>query len=196
MEQEEEALVGPCKDAVTDAASVNSQMDIPRPFVFAEFFSGMGGFSLAMESLSAGRVKVCATLDEYDGWDILDDKHYDAALEVCNEIDHGHFAPPCRSLSRARRSDEHGVSKVLRSDDCPEGWGDKEAVEGNSIVARMVMLILRLITRGRTFSIENPWSSFIWLLGVLKRLFRRDDTHLIMLEQCVYGALTPKPLVS
>ena len=176
-----------------ETAWTNSQMEVSRPFVFAELFSGMGGLSLAMETLSAGRVKVCATLDEYDGWDILDDKHYEAALDVCSEVDHCHFAPPCRSLTRARRSDEHGVSKVLRSDECPEGWGDKEAVEGNAIAARTVMLILRLLTRGRTFSVENPWDSFIWLLSVFKRLFKRADTNLVKLEQCVYGAVTPKP---
>ena len=102
------------------------------------------------------------------------------------------MAPPCRTLTKARRSDEFGVARILRSDAYPEGWGDPEAEEANKIVDRMVQMILRLVARKRTFSVENPWLSFIWQLKVMLRLFRLPEVELVLLHQCPYGALTPK----
>lgn len=126
----------------------NSNADC-RPFLFGEFFAGMEGFFLTLATLGG-------KLDGFDGWNILEDEGFDRALKICDEADHGHFAPPCRTYSRARRSDEHGSVKNLRNDQHPEGWGDPEAEEANKIISRMVQLILRLLTRNRTFAIENP----------------------------------------
>lgn len=131
-------------------------------------------------------------LDGFEGWDILTDEGLQRGLDLCDELDHGHMAPPCRTLTKARRSDEFGVARILRSEAYPEGWGDPEAEEGNKIVERMVQMILRLVARKRTFSVENPWHSFIWQLKVLVQLLRLPDVELVMLHQCPYGALTPK----
>lgn len=84
-----------------------------RKFVFAEFFAGMGGFSATMRYLAGDLVTVSATLDDYDGWDILNDADFEIGLQVCEEVDHAHFAPPCRTLSRSRRSS--GVTTTLRA---------------------------------------------------------------------------------
>ena len=59
-------------------------------------------------------------------------------------------------------------------------------------MARMVQLLLRLITRRRTFSVENPWQSFLWLLKSMQKLLRKRDVSLVMLDQCVSGAVSPK----
>ena len=48
----------------------------------------------------------------------------------------------------ARRSNEHGVAKMLRSNDYPEGWGEFEAVEASLVIARMVVLVLILHNQG------------------------------------------------
>ena len=45
-----------------------------------------------------------------------------------------HLAPPCKSFTKARRSDKFGATKVVRSQAQPEGWGDPLTVEGNKIV--------------------------------------------------------------
>ena len=163
-----------------------------RAFVFAEFFAGMGGFSTTMAAIGGEHIKVIAPLDGYDGWDILSENGFNSALEICEAADHGHFAPPCRTLSRARRSDAYGTVAPLRSDTCPEGWGSPDSEEANKIVAKMVALIPRLLDRGCTFAVENPWSSYLWLLKVMQRIMKRKDVELVLLNQCAYGAPTPK----
>lgn len=163
-----------------------------RPFQFGEFFAGYAGFSATMEELGGEAVRVSRPLDGFEGWDILTDDGLQQGLDLCDRLDHGHMAPPCRTYTRARRSDEHGVVKVLRSDTKPEGWGDPEAEEANKIVARMILLVLRLTERGSTWSIENPWDSFIWMLKCMARLFRIPGAELVLLHQCPYGAVTQK----
>lgn len=168
----------------------------PRSYVFGEFFAGMGGLSTAMVAIASPHVKLGSPerLDAYDSWNILDDEDYDRAKELCRGgLDHGHFAPPCRTLTEARRDDEHGSVKVLRSFDRPEGFGDPEADEANKVVERMVVLCLLLHAAGRTFSIENPFNSFLWLLRCMQRLLKMRVVELVLLHQCAYGAQTVKP---
>lgn len=165
-----------------------------RKYVFAEFFAGMGGFAAAVGFICEGQVKVASILDAYEGeWDILTEDGLAKGKLLCQEIDHGHFAPPCRTLTEARRDDEHGCVKQLRSFSHPEGWGDEDTILANKIIERMVMLCLILHNRGRTFSIENPFGSFLWLMKVMLKLMRLGSAELVLLHQCCYGALTVKP---
>ena len=177
----------------SNASQNSTRCSSQRKFVFAEFFAGMGGLSSTMNCLAGGTVSVCATLDDYDGWDILRDSDFEIGMQICEEVDHAHFAPPCKTLTRSRRTDEHGTVPVLRSDTNPEGWGNRQTEDANRIVSRMVMMILRLITRRRTFSVENPWTSFLWLLKVMQKVIKKTDVSLVLLHQCCYGAVTPKP---
>lgn len=92
-----------------------------REFKFVEFFAGMGGFSRAVGEVEG--VKVLAVLDGYAGeWDVLEDQHFQRGVELCNEADHAHFAPMCRTFTMARRDDEFGSVRQLRSMKLPEGW--------------------------------------------------------------------------
>lgn len=173
---------------------VNStNAELGRPFEFAEFFVGMGGYSRTLEELAGDQVRVRLPLDGYDSWNILEENGFKEGERICNEADHGHFAPPCRTLTRARRSDEYGEVKRLRSDQSPEGWGSPEAEEANKIVSLMVFLILMLVKRGRTFAVENPWDSFLWALKCMVQLLRLKDVELVLLHQCAYRSVTPKP---
>jgi hypothetical protein len=177
--------------ALTGVAS--SKEEGPRPFIFAEFFAGMGGFTLTIDVLCAELVRTLAPKDGYGGhWDILQDQGFEESKLICAEADHGHFAPPCRTLTRARREDKHGKATVMRSDARPEGWGNPAADEANNIVERMVVLCMLLCKRGATFAIENPWDSFIWLLKSMQKLLKLKDVQLVLLHQCPYGAVTQK----
>ena len=163
-----------------------------RNFKFVEFFAGMGGFSRAVGKLSG--VQVLAVLDGYDGeWNIHDDCHFSKAIELCKVADHAHFAPMCRTFTMARRDDEHGEVRQLRSMEYPEGWGDPEAEEHNKMVVKLVALCQLLQKGGKTWSIENPWESYIWLLAVMQRLMRMREAELTLLHQCAYGAPSMKP---
>ena len=163
-----------------------------RPFEFGEFFSGMGGYSATVETLGEDSVHVATSLDVYHGWDILSDSGFELAMGTCQKFYHGHFAPPCRTLTMARRHDVHGSVRTLRSFASPEGWGDPEAEEANAIVERMVHLILLLVSRGKTFAVENPWDSYLWCLRCMVCIFKLRDVDLICLHQCPYGAVTRK----
>lgn len=77
-----------------------------------------------MQLLGGERVHVATALDAYHG---LSESGFELAQSTCHELDHGHFAPPCRILTMARRSDSFGEVPALRSDACPEGYGDLEA---------------------------------------------------------------------
>ncbi len=111
-------------------------------------------------------------------------------LQVCDEIDRAQFTPLCKTFTRPRRTDEHGSVPTLRSDKSPEGWGGAQT---ERIVSRTAILILELLTRKRTFSVENPWTSFLWLLEVTQKSIKKVDVSLVQLHQCCYGAATPKP---
>ncbi len=98
-----------------------------------------------MKFIGGDWIEVSATLDGFAGaWNILDDSHFEESKAVCESVDHAHLAPPCRTLAKSRRTDEHGSVKVLRCEKRPKGWGDGEAVEANLIISRMVILCLLL----------------------------------------------------
>ncbi|CAJ1365705.1 unnamed protein product [Effrenium voratum] len=175
---------------------VSSRSELARKFVFVEFFAGVGGLSVAMLDQGEGLISLGSPgrLDAYqEEWNILGEEDFAEAERLCGEADHGHFAPPCRTLTEARRSDEHGAAREMRTHQHPEGWGDPEVEEANKVVEKMVALCMILHLRGRTFAIENPFGSFLWLLKVMQRLMRLPSAELIMLHQCCYGAPTPKP---
>eukprot|EP00439_Symbiodinium_sp_Y106_P081388 s46_g20.t1 len=151
-------------------------------------------FTNSLKSLADDAVEITASLEGYAGqWDILDDAHFEHSLQMCNEIDHGHFALACRTFTRARRSDEHGHVKVLRTDAHPEGFGDDEATLANRMVERVIALCLHLHRKGATFAIANPEDSFIWLLPKMQKLFKLGGPDVVLLHQCAYGAASRKP---
>ena len=85
-----------------------------RLYKFGDFFAGIGGLSSAMEYAAQSKVQVHMTVDGFAGqWNILHDEDFAAAKLACESVlDHGHFAPPCRTLTKARRTDKFG-SAVL-----------------------------------------------------------------------------------
>ena len=161
-------------------------------FIFLELFAGHGGFTGAVRRCCGDAVKVLEGQDEWTTeWDIRKDVDFEKARVWCREADHTHFAPPCRSMTRARRSDEHGTVPVIRSEERPEGWGHPVAEEGNQIAERTANLV-DCVEEGRgTFSIENPFDSYLWELRTMKRHVAKHTK--VRLDQCVYGAETKKP---
>ena len=163
-----------------------------RKFRFLELFAGHGGFTGAVRLRCGDSVE---TMQEQDcwstEWDILNDEHFEAAKEWAENADHTHFAPPCKSMTRARRGDKHGKVQVIRSDKQPEGWGHPKAIEGNRIAERLTILMDCALKNGGTFSVENPWDSYLWLLPVMERFTKKYPK--IYLDQCFYGSEYKKP---
>ena len=131
-----------------------------KKFVFLELFAGMAGFSHYVKEKCGDKVLVLTPLDALEGWDILSGEGLALAEKEIMNADHVHIAWPCRSLSRARRSDHHGSVKVVRSEEFPRGWGDPISEEGNRFVDIAVAIAHKCMDLGITFSMENPEDSY------------------------------------
>ena len=65
------------------------------------------------------------------------------------------MAPPCKSLSKARRKDGFANVKVLRSAARPEGFGCEKTKEANKLVERCAELARQQVEQNTFFSIEK-----------------------------------------
>ena len=138
---------------------------------FLELFAGAGGLTAAVRRLH---------LPAFEPQDLLKpdesglNKHFDLSLdehfkELRSLIRKGnirwlHGAPPCKTFSRARRSDKLARARVLRSDEVPEGFEPKPLIvkEANLLASRMARLARCIYKAGGWFSIENPEASLMW----------------------------------
>ena len=162
-------------------------------FKFIELYAGFKGFSTAMAEVVGENVEVLKPLELYDGWDVLTPEGLEEARKAAREADHLHVAIPCRSFTRARRVDAHGVVATVRSDERPEGWGHPVAEEGNRHLEAIEVIVMEAARAGCSTSIENPWDSFLWETAKMKRLTRRLHLTPVYLEQCAYGGMSRKP---
>ena len=60
-------------------------------------------------------------------------------------------------------------------------------VEGNLILARTMMLIDILERHGNFWTLENPKSSYVWLMPSLKRKLLSENCWTTEFDQCRYG---------
>lgn len=164
-----------------------------RKFVFLELFAGLAGFSHYVKEICGSKVVTLTPLDALEGWDILSGEGLALAEQEVMKADHVHLAWPCRSLSRARREDQHGSVKVVRSEEFPRGWGDPLSEEGNQFVDISISFAHKCIDRGKTFSMENPDDSYAWDFEAMVKLLKREGVEKITLHQCAYGARSKKP---
>ena len=120
--------------------------------VFEELFAG--------GRIGGARVQVRDPQDTRFGHDLTQDNEFLQVLEG-PAPDWRHMAPPCRTFTKARRTDRHGSSQVLRTETRPEGFGDQQTDEANIIADRCVSLAENQMDEGKWFSLENPEPSYI-----------------------------------
>lgn len=175
--------------------TVSGQRFTDYPHSFWELFSGFCGLSNAVQS-KLPNSRMGAPLDIKQGQDLTDDDTFTAIVhKIDNENeDWVHMATPCQTFTRARRNDEHGSVRTLRSKDKPEGDPqDKLAVQGNLLAARSAAIAIRQWKRNKFFSIENPWTSYLWELKSISRVTALTGTKLVRMDQCAYGSPHKKP---
>lgn len=165
----------------------------PRKFVFLELFAGMGGFSRQVQKLCGDLVEVQKPLDQFGGWDVTSEDGMEQALQLCVEADFTHLAFPCRSFSAARRTDEHGSVPEVRSAERPDGWGHPVSEEGNEVLKRAIIVAFKMLDKQAFFAMENPESSYAWLVSFIQKLLKAEGVELVGLDQCIYGAPSVKP---
>ena len=169
---------------------------------FLELFAGAGGLTAAVRRLH---------LPAFEPQDLLKpdesgfNKHFDLSLdehfkELRSLIRKGnirwlHGAPPCKTFSRARRSDKLARARVLRSDEVPEGFEPKPQIvkEANLLASRMARLARCVYKAGGWFSIENPEASLMWKFSPLVSLASLPGVSLLTGDQCALGGFYTKP---
>ena len=94
-------------------------------FVFLELFAGMAGLTKAVAEICT-KVIALGAEDKRFGEDLTNDNSFVKMFDLAKaeNVTWIHMAPPCRTFTRARRSDHHGTAKRLRSEGKPQGWGD------------------------------------------------------------------------
>ena len=150
-------------------------------------------------------------------YDILDPRHFRYLLKLLRKgkVRWLHMAPPCGTLTQARRTDEYGSTPVLRTEADPSGVSRNTLVEqaekdypqldakginaivdgqverikeANEIVRRTTKLAKLQVRLGHWFSIENPERSHIWQLSNIKALRKALGVKLLVGDQCTLGA--------
>lgn len=108
-----------------------------------------------MARICHGWADVLPPHDEFYGSDLQDDEEFVAMAEQTPEDlpDWKHFAPPCRTFTKARRTDKHGKVKRLRSEEKPEGFGCEDTKAANSLVDRTAHLCEKQQQENKYFSI-------------------------------------------
>ena len=97
------------------------------------------------------------------------------------------LAPPCRSFS-VMRVYRYGT----RSSEYPAGNGsDPVEVEGNLHAEFVRRVIVACLAAGVTFILEHPAGSFLWQLPGFVALAMQPSVHMMVFDQCMYGACVP-----
>ena len=132
---------------------------------FLEMFAGLAGLTLAMSAILQGCVQVLppGEIRKDLAWDLEDDG---VVARVARQIEASVLwllsAPPCRTFTKARRTDRHGTVPVLRSRKHPEGFGQAQVLRANLLAERAAALSELAWKQGADFSVENPVDSFLW----------------------------------
>ena len=173
-----------------------------KTLYFLELFAGAGGLTAAVRRLG---------IPAFEPHDLLkpDESGLEKAYDLCNpahfnelratirrgEIRWLHGGPPCKTFSRARRSDKFAKARILRSDRFPEGLKPRpyKVIEANLLASRMARLARCIYKAGGWFSIENPEESLMWKFAPLASLAKLEGVELFKGDQCALGGIYKKP---
>ena len=168
----------------------------PHYVLFLELFAGAGGLTAAARRLNLPAFELQDLLKSDESgfnrhFDFGADEHLKELRGLCRRgsVRWLHGAPPCETFSRARRTDAHARSRILRFDEIPEGFESKsQIVNGaNLLASRKARLARSIYTAGGWFSIENLEASLMWEFSPLVSLVSLPGVSLFTGDQCALG---------
>lgn len=188
----------PVEDKIACAVKTSSEKKPPEEkpvsgqIAFKEIFAGKARLSDAMQRVHGVRV-----MDPVDikplkkgihSQDILNEKFYGKLKrEAAIPGQLWHFGLPCGSFSILQHSNGGTRRKC-----CPQGNNTLEReIIGNEILRRTCVLIGILEKHGNLWTLENPASSYAWLMPVLASLVDRPEIKKAVFHQCAYGLKLP-----
>jgi hypothetical protein len=147
--------------------------------------------SLAIQDVFGQKgVDICTREKDLETVDVGCDEGFAKLLRTRATWLHG--APPCKTFSRARRTDQFASVKCLRTLERPQGFGSEAADVANKLALRMLEMAKGQMERGDYFSIENPFSSLMWRLKPYERLAGEENVRMVRLHQCMVGSMHKK----
>ena len=157
----------------------------PHRLTFREIFAGKAGLTRAMKAVAF--VKVGCPVDFKYGktpQDLLDPETFETLKEDArapNQL--WHFGLPCCSFSIIQHSNG-GTRRRSR----PQGDNSLEReIVGNLLLSRTLELISILEAAGNYWTLENPKSSYAWLMPKLKKRLDSKGVHVVSFDQCAFG---------
>lgn len=169
------------------APSRDRHLPMRQKLIFREIFAGKAELSRALQKVAF--VKVLPPVDNKYGkgsgfGDILDGGFFNDLLTQTKEPNQlWHFGLPCASFSIL----QHSNGGTRRSGN-PRGDGSlTREVLGNELLRRTLILILSLVEHGNHWTLENPASSYVWLMPEMKKCRRQLNYTEVVFDQCAYG---------
>ena len=122
------------------------------PGKFLEIFIGSGSLSTALHREAGDYVQVLSMPGtSFSSVGVSSDHDFEMLLD--ESALWKHMAPPCKSFSRARRTDQVAVVKTLQSDSRQEGYGCSMTKDANKLVERCVEIARQQLATDTFFSI-------------------------------------------
>eukprot|EP00438_Fugacium_kawagutii_P016098 Skav225961 [mRNA] locus=scaffold6030:95987:98131:- [translate_table: standard] len=184
-------LKGKCKaeKICTHDTSAKPRCVAPkRKLLFREVFAGKARLSASMKKVAfvevGEPVEIRNASKKRGTQDILDNTFFKHLLAQASEPGQlWHFGLPCGSFSILQHS-----NGGTRRKHCPEGLNLLEReIKGNKILERTFQLIAALTKAGNWWTLENPKSSYVWLMPRLVAWLKQHCVYDATLHQCAYG---------
>ena len=159
---------------------------------FREIFAGCGALTSVFLKRGKFLVGKAVEIVQHGRIDPNDDILVDETFNrLCKEAKQPrqfwHFGLPCGSFSIMQQ-----MNKGTRTAICPEGDGTLEReIRGNKIAERTIILCIILHEHNNFFTIENPRTSHVWNLKILKDLVSKTKCQRVDFDQCEYGLKIP-----
>lgn len=187
-------------DSATSSVPSEASRNLADDSAFMELFAGEAGLTLAVKrqdikTFEPGEVRAEGRVATSIDLSCNATFRWIKKLIKSKKVRWVHFAPPCKTFSRARRRDRIAKARVLRSRNKPEGFDPKPALvkEANLLASRSAQLALLQWKSGGIFSIENPESSFLWCYKPVKDLRNLESVQMICGDQCRFAGEYVKP---
>ena len=185
--------------------AVSSQQDRSLDQFFCiEIFAGSGKLTAALRSLGL-RDSFGVDLKLPDHlrspiirYDLLKHDHVKLVQDLiaspfCIYV---HFAPPCGTSSRARLIQRRGRwnPPIVRTDRHPDGLPGLTGVlkarvhAANELYQVTCNLVEFCLLHKKSFSVENPGRSFMWLTKPVVRLIKKFPLNEVLFYHCRYGS--------
>ena len=179
----------------------------PSGFFCIELFAGTAGLTFAMKHFFKSSfgvdTKTSSAKARVVALDLTDENSQQLVTEWATSPNclWVHFGVPCGTASKARNirlSSKNRGPPPLRSHKWPLGLPHLSGVSlkrvrtANKLYSFTCRLIRKLDELSKVWTLENPWSSFLWSTPYWTQVAAEISPHLVELDYCMFGGSRKK----